>query len=77
MLRNQQNYGLNLECKPHHPPGGDAPGERREDMKSFEVKYRLKKRKRRVYSLVVRAVDEKDAKRVAYNRIDNRIFDVV
>ncbi len=46
-------------------------------MKSFEIKYKLKKYKRRVYSLVVRAVDEKDAKRIAYNRIDNRIFEIV
>ncbi len=46
-------------------------------MKSFEVKYRLKKCKRRVYSLVVRAVDERDAKRIAYNRIDNRFFEIV
>lgn len=48
-----------------------------DDMRSFEVKYRLKKCNKRVYSLVVRAVDEKGAKRIAYNRIDNRIFEIV
>lgn len=50
-------------------------------MKSFVVKYRMKqtrgKYKSRIYSLIIRAVDEKDSRRIAYNMIDNRFFEII
>ncbi len=43
-------------------------------MKYFTVKYALKSSKSRVFTLTVKAVDEKDAKRIAHNKIDNRVY---
>ncbi len=43
-------------------------------MKLVTVKYALKGNKNSVYLLTVKAVDEKDARRVAYNKIDNRVY---
>lgn len=60
-----------------HPPGGVAPGERREDMKYFEVHYRYKATHRGDFVLRIKAVDEKDARRLAHEKIDNQVFEVI
>ena len=46
-------------------------------MKYFTVKYALKSNKNRIYSLTVKAVDENDARRIAYNKIDNRVYALI
>lgn len=61
----------------HHSPGVDALGERREDMKHFEVHYRYKATHRGDFVLLIKAVDEKDARRLAYEKIDNRVFEII
>ena len=46
-------------------------------MKYFTVKYALKSIKNRIYSLTVRAIDEEDARRIAYAKIDNSLYEIV
>ena len=45
-------------------------------MKYFDIKYIYKTHTThfRTFVITVRAVDEEDAKRIAYNKIDNRRF---
>lgn len=46
-------------------------------MKYFEVHYRYKATHHGNFILRIKAVDEKDAKRIAYNKIDNRVFEII
>lgn len=46
-------------------------------MKDFEIHYYYKKTKHGDFIIRVRAVDEKDARRIAYNKIDNRVFELI
>lgn len=46
-------------------------------MKYYEISYRYKKLKKREFTIKVKAIDEKDAKRIAYNKIDNRVFEII
>ena len=45
-------------------------------MRYFEVHYRYKNTHRGFFTITVKAVDEADARRIAYNRIDNRVFEL-
>ena len=45
-------------------------------MKYFEVHYRYKATHRGDFVLRIKAVDEKDARRLAHEKIDNRVFEV-
>lgn len=51
--------------------------EGKKNMKYFTVKYALKSIKNRIYSLTVRAIDEEDARRIAYAKIDNSLYEIV
>ena len=46
-------------------------------MKYFEVHYRYKATHRGDFVLCIKAVDEKDAIRLAYEKIDNRVFKII
>ena len=65
-----------MQNNPHRPPGGVVPGERREDMKFYEIHYRYKATRNGDFIIRVKAVDEKDARRLAHEKIDNRIFEI-
>lgn len=45
-------------------------------MRCYEVHYRYKATHRGDFVLRVKAVDEKDARRLAYEKIDNRVFEI-
>lgn len=46
-------------------------------MKYFEIHYRYKATHRGDFVLHIKAVDEKDARRLAYEKIDNRVFEII
>ncbi len=46
-------------------------------MKFFTVHYAYKSNHKFVYTLTINAIDEQDARRIAYNKIDNRIYEVL
>ncbi len=46
-------------------------------MTEFEVHYRYKATRRGNFTIRVKAVDKKDAKRLVYEKIDNRIYEII
>lgn len=46
-------------------------------MKYFEVHYRYRETHRGDFVLHIKAIDEKDARRLAYEKIDNRVFEII
>lgn len=55
-----------------HPAG--LRREKEGKMKYYTIWYAYKSNLKRVFSLNIKAVDEEDARRIAYNKIDNRIY---